>query len=94
MNEAAENYVDNSARKPRTKQRGGLFITDAELIEKLKVPPKIAREAIAELDRRHSTTRFPQKQPLWGNRRYWPAVEAYLERHFGLNLPSNGGTPK
>jgi hypothetical protein len=25
---------------------------------------------------------FPQKQALWGNRRYWPAVRAWLDRQY------------
>jgi hypothetical protein len=28
---------------------------------------------------------FPKKQALWGGRRYWPAVKAYLDRTNGLN---------
>jgi len=53
--------------------RGGLFVTDAELIRRLAVPEKIARDALRALDN-HRGTSFPQKSKLWGNRRYWPAV--------------------
>jgi hypothetical protein len=79
-------------RKPRTKKRGGLFVTDAELIEKLQVPEKVAREAIAMLDKNPSSG-FPKKNKLWGDRRYWPAVRAYLDATHGLKIaaPSHNG---
>lgn len=67
------------------KKRGGLFVTDAELIERLNVPEKIARQAIEALDRNGSSG-FPKKSQLWGGRRYWPAIQAYLDRTNGLNI--------
>lgn len=54
-----------------------LYVTDAELIRRIGVPEKIARNAIRDLDRNRASG-FPQKQALWGNRRYWPAVKAWL----------------
>lgn len=77
---------DTRERKPRTKTRGGLFVTDTELIEKLKVPERVARQALAMLDR-DGCTGFPPKQPIWGDRRHWPSVEKWLEAHSGLILP-------
>lgn len=65
-------------KRPRTKKRGGLFVTDAELIERLQVPEKIARRTIEMLDR-DPRSGFPKKQKIWGDRRYWPAVEQWLE---------------
>jgi hypothetical protein len=62
---------------------GTLFVTDAELIRRLGVPEKIARAAIRMLDR-DPRSGFPKKQKLWGDRRYWPAVCAYLDRTNGL----------
>jgi len=59
------------------RERWKLYVTDAELIRKLGVPEKLARRVIRELDAK--PTGFPRKQKLWGNRRYWPAVERYLE---------------
>lgn len=59
-----------------------LFITDAELIRRMGVPEKIARSVIRMLDSKPSG--FPRKQKLWGDRRYWPAVKAYLDRTSGL----------
>jgi hypothetical protein len=58
---------------------GRLFITDAELIRRLGVPEKIARQAIFMLDRNRKSG-FSKKEPLWGKRRYWPAVRAWFDR--------------
>jgi hypothetical protein len=52
-----------------------LFVTDAELIRRTGVPEKVARE-------KHRG--FPQKQKLWGNRRYWPAVKQWFDRTNGI----------
>lgn len=58
-----------------------LWVTDAELIRRLGVPEKIASETIRMLDRQASS--FPPKSDLWGGRRYWPAVRAYFDHHYG-----------
>lgn len=65
--------------------RESLYVTDAEMIRRLGVPEKIARAAIEKLDRDRGSG-FPQKKALWGNRRYWPAVKAYMDRTNGLNI--------
>lgn len=62
-----------------------LFVTDAELIRRLGVPEKVARTALHALDRDRASG-FPQKKAIWGKRRYWPAVKAYLDRTNGLKL--------
>lgn len=74
---------DQEPRSNGRLRRGGLFVTDAELIELLGVPEKIARDAIAMLDRDRANG-WPRKRALWGGRRYWPAVRAYLDRTEGL----------
>lgn len=56
-----------------------LYITDAELIRRMGVPEKIARATIRSFDN-NPIAGFPPKQPLFGDRRYWPAVKAYLDR--------------
>lgn len=66
-----------------------LYVTDAELIRRLGVPEKTAREALRELDR-DPRSGFPKKQKLWGDRRYWPAVRAYFDRHYGI-MPERRG---
>lgn len=63
-----------------------LYITDAELIRRLGVPEKIARQAIAIYDKDPRRNGFPQKNALWGKRRYWPAVKAWLDRNNGLKI--------
>lgn len=60
-----------------------LFVTDAELIRRLGVPEKIARVALSVLDGDRSSG-FPRKQKLFGDRRYWPAVKAYLDSTQGI----------
>src|SRR5262245_26807849 len=58
------------------------FLTDRELIDRLSLPYDIGKTAIAELDK---GGQFPQKWPLFGNRRWWPAVlQFFLARYGGL----------
>lgn len=61
-----------------------LFVTDAELIRRLGVPEKKARRVIQALDAKKAG--FPQKQKLWGDRRYWPDVVNYLNSTCGLRM--------
>ena len=67
-----------------TTERETLWVTDAELIRRMGCPEKIARQAIAALDKDPRRSGFPQKNPLWGGRRYWPAVRRYLDKTNGL----------
>lgn len=61
-----------------------LYVTDAELIRRMGVPEKIARVAIEALDKNPGVSGFPQKQALFGNRRYYPACKAYFDKASGL----------
>ena len=61
-----------------------LWVTDAELIRRMGVPEKTARQVLRELDDKPSG--FPRKQKLWGDRRYWPAVTAYFDKAYGGTL--------
>lgn len=74
-----------TAPSPATRERRKdvLFVTDAELIDRLGVPSDVARDAIRMLDR-NPRSGWPQKQTIWGNRRYWPAVKAFLDRTSGI----------
>ena len=65
-----------------------LFVDDAELIRRLGVAEKIARPAIYGLENKRDSG-FPQKQVLWGNRRYWPVLRAWFDRQYG----ARGGRP-
>jgi hypothetical protein len=65
--------------------RETLWVTDAEMIRRMGVPEKIARAVIRAMDKDRASG-FPQKKKLWGERRYWPAVKAYLDRTNGLRM--------
>jgi hypothetical protein len=67
-----------------TDDRDTLWITDAEMIRRMGVPEKIARDALAMLDAK-ANSGFPKKQKLWGDRRYWPAVKDYFDATNKLN---------
>jgi hypothetical protein len=79
----------------RTETRETLWVTDAELIRRMGVPEKIAREALQSLDTDPRRTGFPQKQKLWGDRRYWPAVRTWLDNTNKVTLaPSSTPRPR
>jgi hypothetical protein len=67
------------------REKDKLYVTDAELIRRLGVPEKIGRAVLSQFDREKHRG-FPQKQKLWGDRRYWPAVKAFLDRTSGLTM--------
>lgn len=64
------------------REKDKLYLTDAELIRRLGVPTRDARAAIQELEARSG---FPKKEAIWGNRRYWPAVRAWLDARYGIS---------
>lgn len=69
------------------REQGKLWVSDAEMIRRLGVPEKIARVALRMVER-DPKSGFPRKQKLWGDRRYWPAIVAYFDEHYG---PRGGG---
>ncbi len=71
-------------------ERETLWVTDAELIRRLGVPEKIARATLRMFDRDRGKG-FPQKNKLWGDRRYWPAVKAYFDRQNGIKIAASHG---
>jgi len=70
-----------------------LFVTDAEMIRRIGVPDKIARAAIKVLDE-NPYSGFPKKSEVWGNRRYWPAVELWFQKHQDLDTGAEPGKPR
>jgi len=73
----------------------GLYVTDAELIRRLNVPRKIGYRAIRDLEKQApGRARFPQKDPLFGGRRFWPAVEKYFMLRHGLASQAFMAAPK
>lgn len=76
--------------KPAPYSKGGLFVTDAELIRRSGLPEKYARRLIADLDKSRMSG-FPKKLPLYGDRRYWPSVKAYFDRTAGFRIGASDG---
>jgi hypothetical protein len=72
--------VSTPAAETLEREQDKLFVTDAELIRRIGVPDKAAREAIRMLEEKSG---FPKKQKLWGDRRYWPAVKVYMDKQYG-----------
>lgn len=71
---------------PRTleREKDKLWVTDAELIRRWGVPERLGRALLLEFSNKHPT--FPRKQELWGGRRYWPAVKAWMDTRNGLMM--------
>lgn len=67
------------------REKDKLYLLDAELIRRLGVPEKVMRPMLPGLERDYG---FPKKSPLFGGRRYWPAVKAWLDTHNGLTVGS------
>jgi hypothetical protein len=78
---------------PETNERetNRLWITDAEMIRRLGVPEKIAREALRMLDAQRCG--FPRKEKFWGDRRYWPAVHRWFDERYGGPAPASVTPP-
>jgi hypothetical protein len=76
------------ALRPKT-----LYVTDTEMIRRIGVPEKIARAAIRALDENPYNT-FPKKSAVWGNRRYWPAVEVWFREQHDFEMRSEPKKPR
>lgn len=57
------------------------FVTDKEIAWRWGVSEKIARAAICVLEKHPG---FPPRDKLLGNKRYWPAVKAFMRARYGL----------
>lgn len=66
--------------------RNPLYLSDAELIERLNCGEKRGRAAIRAMEREG----FPQPDPLIG-KRYFPAVKRFLDVRNGLAPNSHAG---
>ncbi len=64
----------------------GDFVTDTEIAARWGVNTKIAKVAIAAF----SMNGFPPRDPLMGNRRYWPAVVAFMRARYGMGEKPRG----
>lgn len=70
---------DASSAVTRAVARQGLFPREEEIARRLSQTPAEWREKAVILERRG----FPRIDPLMGGR-FWPAVEAYWRREYGL----------
>ena len=61
-------------------RRASLYMTDGEIAAELGVTAASFVATAATLER----DGFPRPDPLFANRRYWPAVRAYLDRRAGI----------
>jgi hypothetical protein len=77
--------MTNPRAETLEREKDKLFLLDSELIRRLGVPEKVLRPILPALESKYG---FPRKQALFGNRRYWPAVKAWLDKHNGLPDPS------
>lgn len=71
------------AEQTLEREKDKLYLTDAELIRRIGVPEKTMRSMLPGLETNYG---FPKKSPLFGDRRYWPAVKTWLDRHNGLTM--------
>ena len=62
-----------------------LFMSDAQIIKRIGIPENTAYALFRTWDR-NAASQFPPKRKECGNRRYFPAVVAYFEDHYGLKL--------
>lgn len=74
-----------------TSSKKGLWVTDAEIIRRWGVSEKVGYAAIHRLE--NTGLGFPEKQKVFGKKRFWPAVRAFLEWRYGfkLNVSSTRG---
>jgi hypothetical protein len=56
------------------------FVTEGQLAKRLGLTLEVLKTALPAAAREG----FPQPDGLFGNRRYWPAVCAWLDRRYGL----------
>lgn len=78
--------MTSPAAETLEREKDKLYLTDAELIRRLGVPEKVMRPMLPGLEKNYG---FPLKSPLFGGRRYWPAVKTWLDRHNGLTMDPN-----
>lgn len=62
----------------------GLYLDDKQIARVLGIPVEEWRVNAVVLARQG----LPEPDALFGGRRYWPAVRAFLDRRNGLSAPS------
>jgi hypothetical protein len=59
-----------------------LYLTDAEISARLGLQPREWAGTVKALEK--ASAAFPRPDPLFGYRRYWPAIVAFLDARNGL----------
>jgi len=80
---------------PRAPAEMPLYPSEATIVAAIYGPdaaPEMAKawDGVATVLERDG---LPKRDPLFGNRRYWPAVEAFLRRRNGIASLSGGSAP-
>lgn len=57
-----------------------LFVTEAECAERIGLSTEEFKRIISGLEQ----SGFPRQDPVFLNRRYWPAVRVFLDVRYGL----------
>lgn len=68
---------------------GALFLTEAQIAERMGLKTDQLKAALPALNK----SGFPEPDPLFENRRYWPACQAFLDRRYGLAASSVDANP-
>lgn len=66
-----------------------LMLTDAECAKRIGVETDDFKSMLPTLEK----SGFPAQDPLFKNKRYWPAIQAFLDRRNGLASSSTRRNP-
>lgn len=66
-----------------------LFLTEAQIAQRMGLDTDVLKAKLPALTR----AGFPSVDPLFDNRRYWPACQAFLDRRYGLAPSSQQANP-
>lgn len=66
-----------------------LFVTEAECAERIGISTVDFKSIVSTL----AKSGFPAADPLFKNRRYWPAVRAWIDCRYNLNCGSGPCEP-
>lgn len=66
-----------------TEDAAGLYVTDLEICRRLGFSEKVGRRIIGQLEQPNKSRRpYPQRDPMFCNRRFWPEVwQWHLDYH-------------
>ncbi|OCJ68624.1 hypothetical protein A6U97_08210 [Agrobacterium tumefaciens] len=66
-----------------------LFVTEAECAVRIGLDTNDFKSIVSTLEK----AGFPLPDPVFKNRRYWPAVRAWLDRRYGIDRATDGPYP-